>query len=177
MSYTAQYISTAQIKAFIGPDCNDANAQLLLETSEALFNQLVGSPNGLKTGTRTDYFDAKEFRTGAMGRIFYLKQYNPTTITSVNDIAVGTVNVDFILDGRKLEFKEGYDMPSAFPYRYKVIYTGGIIGDIPGDIQEACLMIAKGFFDKKTAGDIASFRQDLLSVNYKTDKGMIDSIL
>lgn len=165
----AQYISSAEVIAFIGPACNSTNAGFLVATSEAIFNQLVGSENGLASSAKTEYWVERDFKRGEVGRVFNLRTYKPTVITSINDASPGTLNTDYTLQGRRLEFEFAKDLPTTFPYRYKVAYTSGL-ATIPDEIKTCCLYLAKGMFDTKVAGNMSGFKQDLLSVNYSTGK-------
>ncbi len=106
-----------------------------------------------------------------------LRSYKPTTITTVNGVSAGTLNTNFTLTGRRLELEFAKDYPTAFPYRYTVVYTSGLTQselDSAKDIKTACLYIAKGLYERKKHMDVTSFKQDLLTVNFTTGKDFLD---
>lgn len=175
------YITSSEVAKFIGTSCNDGTASLLAEMSESFFNQLVNSPSGLLSSEKTEYFDPKrDFSCASkVGKVFLLRSYKPTTITSVNGVSVGAINVNFTLTGRRLEFEYAKDLPSVFPYRYSVTYTSGLTaGELEDakDIKTACLYIAKGLFERKKHMDVTSYKQDLLTVNFSTGKDFLDVV-
>lgn len=169
-----QYITSAEVISFIWAECDSTTADLLVAMSEAIFNQLVDCES-LVESAKTEYHEIRDFKRGKVGRVFYLKTYKPTTITSINDVPAGNINVDYTLVWRRLEFQYAKDLPTSFPYRFKVIYTSGL-ATIPSEIKTCCYYLAKGLFDKKKYTDMTSFRQDLLSVNFGSSEKMIDLI-
>ncbi len=147
--------------------------------SEALFNRLINSDSGLISSTKTEYFDPRtDFGSQSkVGKIFLLKTYRPTVITSINGVSPGTANVDYTLVGRRLEFQYGKDYSSVFPFRYTVVYTSGLTTEeIGNDIKTVCYYLSKGLFERKRHMDVASFRQDLLSVNFTTSNDFLDVV-
>lgn len=97
-------------------------------------------------------------------------------MTTVLGVSPGTINVDYTIIGRRIEFKEYKGIPSTFPQRIPIVYVSGIT-TIPNDIKTCCLYIAKGLHKNKEQMDVASFRQDLLSVNYTTGKSMLEALV
>lgn len=173
------YITSSEIIGFIGTSCDEGTASLLADMSEAFFNQLINSPAGLLSSVKTEYFDPKrDFSCPAkVGKVFLLRSFKPTAITTVNGVSAGTLNTNFTLTGRRLEFEFAKDYPAAFPYRYTVVYTSGLTADelnSAKDIKTACLYIAKGLFERKKHMDVSSFKQDLLTVNFTTGKDFLD---
>ncbi len=167
------YITLPEIQNFIGVSDNETLLNIMWETAESIFNNLIRS-SGLTSGSKTDYFSVEDFAPGVAGRIFYLKNYNPTAVTTINGVSPGTVNVNYTLVGRRLEFALPVELPSTFPYRYTLVYTAGL-STITSDIKTACLYIVKGIWEQRKTMDIVSFSQDLLSVNYSADK-FLDTI-
>lgn len=169
----AKYITTAEASAFTGAPDNATLASVLLG-AEALFDTLIGSETGILTSTKTEYHPAENKANN--GRIFYLKTHKPTTITTVNGASPGTVDVDYTIEGQKLEFDEFISAPTAFPYRYKIVYVSGYtnIGAIPDDVKLAIKEITGAIWNSRSAQGMSSFKQDLLSVNY--DKSVLDTL-
>jgi len=126
-----KYITPEEVQSFIGPDCDSLNAELLVGMSEALFNRLINSENGLISSEKTEYFDPKrDFGSPSkVGKVFLLRTYKPTAITSVNGVSPGTANVNYTLIGRRLEFEFAKEYTTTFPNRYTVVYTSGIASD------------------------------------------------
>lgn len=173
------YITSSEVQGFIGTWCDDGTASLLADMSEAFFNQLINSDSGLLSSAKTEYFDPKrDFSCREkVWKVFLLRSYKPTTITTVNGVSPGTLNTNFTLTGRRLEFEFAKDYPTAFPYRYTVVYTSWLTAselDSAKDIKTACLYIAKGFYERKKHMDVTSFKQDLLTVNFTTGKDFLD---
>jgi hypothetical protein len=163
------YITSEEVQSFIGTDCDEGTASLLVDMSEALFNSLINSETGLISSTKTEYFDPRrDFNSPTkVGRVFLLRTYKPTAITSINGVSPGTLNTNYTLIGRRLEFEFAKDYSTGFPYRYTIVYTSGLQStEIGSDIKLVCYYIAKGLFEKKKHMDVESFRQDLLSVKY-----------
>ncbi len=137
----SNYISKEEINSFIGVDMGAINTQLIADTAETIFNELIGS-DGLLASSKTEYFYDGDFGLGKIGRVFFLRTYNPTVITTINGVSPGTVNVDYTLIGRRLEFEFAKDKPTTFPVRYTIVYTSGL-STIPNEVKTACLYIAK----------------------------------
>lgn len=116
----AKYITTAEASAFTGAPDNATLASILLG-AEALFDTLIGSATGILTSTKTEIHPVANVRDN--GRVFFLKTHKPTAITTINGASPGTIDVDYTLDGQKLEFDEFITAPTSFPYRYKIVYT------------------------------------------------------
>lgn len=173
-----RYTELTNIKTYIGVTGSTYDTILgtIGEAAESIFDQLIGSPAGLITSTKTEVHKPVDYSTEQQGYVFYLKTYLPTAITTVNGTAVGTLNTDYILEGRRLEFKTGI-MPSVtFPYHWTVVYTSGYasLATIPNDIKQAIYVLVKAYWQERQASGIASFKQDLLSVNY--DKGTVNGL-
>lgn len=83
--------------------------------------------------------------------------------------------MDYIIEGQKLTLKEIVTVPTAFPYKHKIVYTSGYT-TIPDDIKLAIKYLVAGLYNSRKSQGISSFRQDLLSVNY-SDSGLIDTVL
>lgn len=77
------YITLPEIQDFTGVSGNETLLNIVGETAESIFNQLIRS-SGLTSGSKTDYFNVDDFPPGVAGRVFYLKNYNPTAITTIN---------------------------------------------------------------------------------------------
>ena len=170
-----KYTTTASINAYLGTSGIDALITQLAEGAEALFDTLVG--DGIESKVRTDYFDIGYYRQNPCneGRVFYLQSINPTAVTSVNGVSAGTIDVNYSLIGSKLELQYPVSMPTAFPYKYKVIYTAGY-ATIPNDVILAINTIVGAIYNTRNSNGIASFKQDLLSVNFK-DASILDTIV
>ena len=159
------YISASTIKNFIGGDCSLDDAMNLVDISEGIFNSLIGS-DGLEYWEKIEYFDSKDVLPCKSGVVFFLKNYNPIDIVSVNDDEDYTININYVLDGRRLHLKDKVNFPVDFPYKTKIVYNAGL-DKIPQEVTSACLFIAKAVYSSGKYGDMDSFRQDLLAVNFK----------
>lgn len=170
-----RYTTTASLNAYLGTSGIDALLTQLGESAEALLDTLMG--DGIESKTHTDIFPVGYYSANPCkeGRVFYLMGTNPTAVATVNGTSAGTINVDYTLRGTCLEFANGWTSPSAFPYQYKIAYTAGY-STIPSDVQQAVNMIVGALYNTRNANGIASFKQDLLSVNYK-DGSVLDTIL
>lgn len=175
-----RYVTTAEVNTLLGISGEDTLIDSLIDGAEALFDNLIGSEAGLITSTKTEVFAAEDQTKPAAkrNRVFDLGTYKPTAITTINGAAPGTLNVDYTLTRQRLEFKEVPNPPSAFPFVYTIVYVSGYanIDAIPADIKTAIKYITAGFYNTKNAQGIASFKQDLLAVNYR-DSSALDTIL
>jgi len=170
----AQYISSSELQSFLGVTIPEPQALLLVDMCESFFNQIIGS-DGILTSTKTAYFDSSEvFKHGGM--VLYSPTYKPTSVTSINAVSPGTIDVDYTIVGRKITFKDTLTVPTTFPERLTMVYVSGV-ATIPMDVKTCCLYIGKGLWKNKETFDVASFRQDLLSVNYTTGKGILEQII
>lgn len=160
----SNYILKEDLNSFLWIDIDSVQAQLIVDTAETIFNQLIGS-DWLVQSQKTEYFYDWDFGLGKIGRVFFLKTYNPTVITTINGTSPGTINVNYTLIGRRLELEYAKEFPTTFPRRHTVVYTSGL-ATIPSEIKTACLYISKGLYEQKKNMNVASFKQDLLSVNY-----------
>jgi hypothetical protein len=86
----------------------------------------------------------------------------------------GSVGTDFIIESNRIELKNPLTPSTTFPYRYTIEYSAGY-STIPEDVKLAVLTLASAIYTTKGSQGVASFRQDLLSVNYKAD-GILDTI-
>lgn len=173
------YISSSEVVAFVG--CDSTNADAIVDMAEAVFNQLINSPTSLLQSAKTEYFDPKrDFPTPSkVGKVFLLRTYKPTTITTINGASPGTLNTNYTLTGRRLEFEFAKDLPTSFPYRYTVVYTSGLTAwEITSakDLKTACLYIAKWLYEKKKHMDVTSFKQDLLTVDFENGKDFLNTL-
>lgn len=141
-----------------------------------MFDQLIGSPTGLISSTKTDEVHRPEdYSSAEAGYVYYLKTYRPTSITTVQAVAPGTLGTDYTLEGRRLEMKTGVNIPSTFPFYWKITYVSGYLAaDLPRDVKMAVMVLCKAYWVQRQATGISSFKQDLLSVSY--DKGIVESI-
>ena len=73
-----------------------------------------------------------------------------------------------------LELKNGVAIPNTFPYRYKIVYAAGF-ATIPSDVKLAIQTLVGALYNTRNANGISSYRQDLLSVNFK-DASILDTI-
>ena len=170
-----RYITIAEANTYIGTSGEDAVIATLIDWAEALFDTMIGSETGLLTSEKTEVHPVN-YRSFP-GKIFWLKTWNPTVITTVNSVAVWTVNVNYTIDGTRLELKDAQPIPTTFPYRFTVVYTSGYadISEIPKDIKTCIKQLVSGYYKKKDAEWISSFRQDLLQVNFSSDN-ILDTI-
>jgi len=170
-----KYTTLSSLNAYLGTSGIDALITQLWESAEALLDTLIG--DGIESKTHTDIFKVWYYSANPCkeGRVFYLWSINPTAVTSVNGTSAGTIDVDYILNGTMLEFKNTWNTPVSFPYHFKIVYTAWY-ATIPVDIIQAVNTIAWALYNTRQANGIASFKQDLLSVNYK-DWNILDTLL
>jgi len=166
------YVTTSEVSALTGAP-NDSTLSAVIDGVESLFNGLIGSETGLITSTKTEYHPVENKCDN--GRVFYLKTFLPTSVTTINAVSPGTLDTDYTITGEKLELKDYATTPTVFPYRYKIVYTSGYssISTIPNDIKLAIKTIVGAIWNSRQTQGMASFKQDLLSVNYK-DTSILD---
>lgn len=169
------YITWADVGSFVGSSCNSNISGMLAEMASSFFDRLIWSEGGLLLSERTDYFVESDFACWKVGKIFYLKNFHPTTITSINWNTTLVANTDYILDGRRLEMKNPVSIPGDFPNRIAVVYEAWL-EKVPYDVKTSCLFLAKWLHNQRKNADMASFKQDLLSVNFTTGKSFLDTL-
>lgn len=174
-----QYITIAEANALLGISGQDALVSTLIDGASQLFDTLLGADGNLVSTYRSEYHALN--RPGVysyeQSTVFYLRNKNPTAVATINGVSVGTIDVDYIIEGQKLTLKTPATGPTDFPYRYKVVYTAGYASNaIPEDIKLAVKYMVSGLYNSRKSQGISSFRQDLLSVNY-TDSGLLDTLL
>lgn len=178
------YVTTAEVKTHlsISGSSQDALIDALIDGAESLFNSLIGT-DSLISSAHTEDFDIDDANVSfyKRNRLFYLGAYKPTAVTTVNGVSAGTLDQDYIITGNTLELKETPSIPTTFPYRIRIVYTAGINGGtetagVPADIKLAIKTITGSLYNTRKADGIASFKQDLLSVNYK-DENPLDTLL
>jgi len=181
-----RYVTTAEVNTLLGTSGEDELIDSLIDGAESLFDTLIGSETGLISSTKTEDFAVEDQSKPAAkrNRVFDLRTHKPTAITTINGAAPGTLNTDYTLTRNRLEFKDAPTAPSAFPFIYRIAYVSGYTAidagtqtyPLPADVKTAIKYIVAGFYNTKNAQGIASFKQDLLSVNYK-DGSILDTIL
>lgn len=178
------YVTTAEVKTHLSihGSSQDALIDALIDGAESLFNSLVGT-DSLISSEHTEDFDIDNPNVSwyKRNRAFLLGAYKPTAVTTVNGVSAGTIDVDYIIKGNSLELKETPNIPTTFPYRIRIVYTAGITpgtdtAAVPADIKLAIKTITGSLYNARKADGIASFKQDLLSVNYKSES-LLDTIL
>lgn len=169
-----KYTTIDKLNTYLGTSGVDSLITQIGESAEALLDTLIG--DGIESKQHTEVF--KVWYSANIcneGRVFYLGATNPTQVTSVNGISAGVIDTNYTLNGTCLEFANAWNIPSAFPFQYKIIYTAGF-ATIPKDVELAVHTITSAIYSTRNAGGIASFKQDLLSVNYK-DASILDTLL
>lgn len=170
----SQYITSSELQSFLGVAIPEPQALLLADMCESFFNQIIWSDT-LKESSKTAYFDFKEvYKHG--GAVLYSPTYKPTSVTSINGVSAGVINTDYTILWRKITFKETLTVPTTFPERLTMVYVSWL-DTIPNDVKTCCLYIGKGLWKNKESFDVASFKQDLLSVNYAGWKGILEQII
>lgn len=158
----------------------------LIDNAEALLDNLLGSKTGLISSNKTEYFPYNLNQPyEKRGKVFFLKTIYPTAIVSIDGVSPGTPGVDYLLEAQRLELKESVTMPNTFPYKTKIIYTSGyssLTADpqsypIPQDIKLAVIYMVAALYNRRKSEGIASFKQDLLSINYEKGSGILDTLL
>jgi len=174
-----RYVTVAEVNSLLGTSGEDTLITSLIEWAESLFDNLIGSETGLLTSSKTEFFeiDDQSKPYDIRNRVFDLWTHKPTAITSINWVSTGTVNVDYTITRQRLEFEDYQIQPTSFPYRFKIIYVSGYadIAAIPNDVKTAVKYIVGALYNTKNAQWVASFRQDLLYVNY--NGSILDTIL
>lgn len=170
----SRYISPSEVAAFIGAK-NDSTLEAVINGVEGLFDTLIASDTGLIESTKTEYHPITN--TKNTGRIFYLNTHRPTEVTTVNGVAPGTINVNYTLTGEKLELAIATTPPTAFPIRHTIVYKSGYadMQSIPQDIKLVIKEMCGAVWNSRKWQGIASFKQDLLSVNY-TNGSVLDTL-
>lgn len=170
-----KYVNITELNNFLGTSGIDSTITDMGESAEALLDTLIGTV-GLEQRTGiTEYFKPGYSPVyDEEGSVFYLKNTPVTDVTKVNGVDPGTVLTDFIIEYNRVELKTPVSASNTFPYRYTIEYTAGYT-TIPEDVKLAVLTLASAIYTTKGSQGVASFRQDLLSVNYKAD-GILDTI-
>lgn len=176
-----RYVTVQEVAQLLGTSTEDKLIESLIIGAEALFDSLVWSDTGLLTSSKTEdhVADNPDQSYENRNRIFYLRTHKPTAITTINTVAPWTIDVDYTLTDRTLEFKTAKTTPSTFPYRFRIVYVSGYanIDAIPQDIKLAIKYMVGALYNRKNSEGISSFKQDLLSVNYDKQSGILDQIL
>lgn len=179
-----RYLDKADLKLLldISGTGQDNLLDAIIESAESIFDALIGQESGIISSSHTEDF-AVNYQNkpwADMNRVFDLGAYKPTAVTTINGVSAGTIDVDYILDGQRLIFKDAKTAPTAFPFRFRIVYTAGItaadLTEIPQDIKTAIKTLASAIYATRKASGVASFKQDLLSINYK-DTNVLDTIL
>jgi hypothetical protein len=179
-----RYLDKAELKLLldISGTGQDTLLDAIIESAESIFDTLIAQPSGLISSSHTEDFAVNDTSKPwtDRNRVFELGAYKPTAVTTINGVSAGTIDVDYILDGQRLEFKDTKEGPTAFPYRFRIVYTAGItaanLAAVPTDIKTAIKTLASAIYATRKASGVASFKQDLLSINYK-DTNVLDTIL
>lgn len=172
---TLRYVNLTELNNFLGTSGIDSTVTDIGESAEALLDTLIGTV-GLEQRTGiTEYFKPGYSPVyDEEGSVFYLKNTPITDVTKVNGVDPGTINTDFIVEVNRIELKTPVSPTNTFPYRYTIEYTAGYT-TIPEDVKLAVNTLASAIYSTKSSQGVASFRQDLLSVNYKAES-ILDTI-
>lgn len=177
------YVTTAEVKTHlsISGSSQDALIDSLIDGAESLFNGLVGT-DSLISSTHTEDFAVDDLNKpyDSRNRVFNLGSYKPTAVATINAVSVGTIDVDYTITNQRLELKDYPTRPSAFPFRFRIAYTAGIDGGVatagvPADIKLAIKTLTAALYNTRKSEGISSFKQDLLSINYK-DGSILDTL-
>lgn len=177
-----RYITNTDIKLLldITGSSQDTFLDMLISSAESLFDNLIGEDTGLLTSSKTEDFplDDGNLVYDDRNRVFNLGHIYPTAITTINGQSVGTVDVDYTITRQRLELKQTKTAPTVFPYRWRVVYTSGYANAaaIPEDVKYAIKILVSAMYGQRKSSGISSFKQDLLSINYK-DKNVLDTLL
>lgn len=179
-----RYLDKADLKLLldISGTGQDNLLDAIIESAESIFDALIGQESGIISSSHTEDFAVNDQNKpwADMNRVFDLGAYKPTAVTTINGVSAGTIDVDYILDGQRLIFKDSKTAPTAFPFRFRIVYTAGIVAAnitaIPQDIKTAIKTLASAIYATRKASGVASFKQDLLSISYK-DTNVLDTIL
>lgn len=181
-----RYVTIADTNTFLGKSGEDTLIYQLIVNAEALFDNIISSKTGLISSTKTEDFPIfdKDLRAENTGRVFWLRTHYPTSITTVNAVSPGTLDVDYTLERTRLEFKNAVAVPNAFPYRYRIAYVSGYTAidagtqtyPLPSDVKLAIYMLVGALYNSRNADGISEFKQDLLTVKY-SDKSILKSIM
>ena len=168
-----KYTTLDNLNTYLGTSGVDSLMTLTWELAESLFDTLVWW--GIESKNHTQVFKAwYSGNTYHEGRIFYLSANNITSITTIGWVSAGTIDVDYVIDLQRLEFESARSFPNNFPYQYKIVFVAWF-STIPDDVKLAVNTIASVLYNTRNANGIASYKQDLLSVNYK-DSSILDTI-
>lgn len=170
-----KYVNLTELNNFLGTSGIDSTITDIGESAEALLDTLIGTV-GLEQRTGiTEYFKPGYSPVfDEEGSVFYLKNTPITDVTKVNGVDPGAINTDFIVEVNRIELKTPVSPSNTFPYRYSIEYTAGYT-TIPEDVKLAVNTLASAIYSTKNSQGVASFRQDLLSINYKAE-GILDTI-
>lgn len=112
------YFSPSELSGKLGISLSDATTYGTM--AQGIFDGLLGASLEVCTYTEKHKHPTTiENNLSAYGRYFYLKQKNPTVITTINGSAPGT----YYLDGRGLWLETALTEPTNFPYLHTIVYT------------------------------------------------------
>lgn len=178
--------ATDVISYGIGSAAETTLIEKLIDNAEALLDNLLGSKTGLISSNKTEYFPYNQNQPyEKRGKVFFLKTIYPTAIVSIDGVSPGTAGVDYLLEAQRLELKNPVTMPNVFPFKTVIVYTSGYSAldanpqtyPIPKDIKLAVIYMVGALYNRRKTEGIASFKQDLLSINYEKGSGILDTIL
>lgn len=174
-----RYVSVADANSMLGTSGEDTLVEAVIIGAEALFDTVAGISGLQERAVTEDHpTEPTNVRPEDAGRVFYLAQPAPKTsaAVTVNGVSLGTHGTDYEISGNRLELAVPVSRPTAFPYRWRIAYTAGFATNaIPEDVKLAVKTIVSAVWQRKAAEGVASFSQDLLTVNFK-QASLLDEI-
>ena len=168
-----KYVTLSELNSYLGTSGEDTLITTLWNYAESVFDTLIGQV--LEEWHVTQYFPYW-YSEGNYpeGRVFWLNSTRIIDIVTINGTDPGTKDTDYIIEWRRLELKNTVTTANTFPFRYTIVYNAGY-NPIPDDVKLAVSILVGALYNTKNANGISSYRQDLLSVNYK-DGNILESI-
>jgi len=168
-----KYVTLSELNSYLGTSGEDSLITTLWNYAEGVFDTLIGQD--LVAWHVKQYFPCG-YTEGNYeeGRVFWLNRTNIIDIVTINGTEPGTKDTNYIIEWRRLELKNTLATPNTFPYRYTIVHNSWY-DTIPDDVKLAISIIVGALYNTKNANGISSYRQDLLSVNYK-DGNILESI-
>lgn len=150
------YITEADVNTFLGTSWETTLIDMLISMAESALNTELRI-DGLSVDDYTEYYEVNDFG------FFVLKQIQPNSVTSINDVAVSSS--DYLLEGRKLTLSVNYTADKW--NRIKIIYNAGY-ATTPQDVKTMMLHMVSWLYNARKWVGIKSFTQWQLSVSFSS---------
>ncbi len=164
------YADTTDINLYLWVSWEDNLINLLNRTATSLINSYLWVDE-LKNTTYTDEEHDFYWNNWIPNNIYYLKQINPTEITSINWKSAW----NYKLNGRRLELQYSPINTDTIFNKVKITYKAWFL-EIPEDIKMVAYNLVWFMYNNRKWQGINSFTQGQLSVSYSNWEGTYEEI-